>query len=72
MESDFLVQLLPVLLTWLIFAIPGYFIAKRKGVGFGKFLLGIFPLWAAPFVMWWISLTDKAVLDRLDALEIRR
>jgi len=30
--SDFLIQLVPLLVFWLIFAVPGYWIAKRKGI----------------------------------------
>ena len=69
--SDFLIQLIPLLVFWLIFAVPGYWIAKRKGIGTGKFALGIFPVWAGLMVIWWASLTDKEVLERLQRLEKR-
>lgn len=70
--ADFLIQLIPITVMYIIFAIPGYFIAKRKGISTGKFILGIFPLWGGLFVLWWASLPDKAVLDRLAELERRR
>jgi hypothetical protein len=70
--SDFLIQLIPVLTLWLIFIIPGYFIARRKGISKGMFALGIFPLWAGLVVLWWASKTDKDVLDRLERLEKSR
>jgi hypothetical protein len=69
--EDFLIQLVPILLAWIIVAIPGYFIAKRKGVSTGRFIFGILPFWAALFILWWASLPDKDVLDRLARLEGR-
>ncbi len=70
--TDVIVQLLPLLFAWMIVAVVGYFIARRKGIGMGRFALGIFPLWAGVFLLWWVSLTDKDVLDRLAELEKRR
>ena len=69
--SDFLIQLVPLTIAWLIFLVPAFFIAKRKGVSTTRFLIGAFPLWTGLFVLWWVSLTDKAVLDRLEQLERR-
>ena len=57
--------LIPPALLWLITFIFGYLIARRKGIGFFSALIGTFPLWAAPVLLWWVSLTDKAVLERL-------
>lgn len=67
--TNVLLQLLPITTMWLIFAVTGYFIAKRKGVNTMRFAIGIFPLWAGYFLLWWASLTDKKVLDRLAQLE---
>jgi hypothetical protein len=70
-EVDFLIQLIPITVMWLLFLVPAYFIAKRKGVSTTRFLIAAFPLWTGLFVLWWASLTDKAVLDRLEQLERR-
>lgn len=70
--NDIIIQLLPLLFMWVVLAIVGFFIARRKGIGLGMFALGIFLPWAGLFVIWWASLTDKAVLDRLAELEGRR
>jgi hypothetical protein len=64
--------LIPPALLWLATFIFGYLIARRKGIGFLGALIGTFPLWAAPVLLWWVSLTDKVVLERLDKLEGRR
>ena len=70
-EVDFLIQLIPITIMWLLFLVPAYFIAKRKGVSTTRFLIGAFPLWTGLFVLWWVSLTDKEVLDRLERVEKR-
>ena len=67
--ADFLIQLIPLFTMWIIFAIPAYWIAKRKGVSKMGFAFGIFPLWAWMFAIWLVSLTDKVVLERLERLE---
>ena len=69
--SDFVIQLVPILLWWVIVAIPVYKVAKRKGVSGGWIALGMFPLWIVIAAWWWASLTDKEVLDRLSRLEGR-
>jgi hypothetical protein len=61
--------LLPLLIPWLVFALPVYKMAKRKGVGTGRMVFGMFPLWMAMFAIWWASLPDKDLLDRLKRLE---
>jgi hypothetical protein len=68
-EDDLLIQLVPVLLIWLCFALPVYYIAKRKGVSTGRMIVGMFPLWMFMVAVWWASLPDKDLLDRLKRLE---
>jgi hypothetical protein len=64
--------LIPIALLWIITFIFGYLIVRRKGIGIFDALIGMFPFWAVPVLLWWVSLTDKEVLDRLDRLEGRR
>jgi hypothetical protein len=66
--NDVLIQLIPVTIAWIVVVIFGYFIARRKGVGTFGIVLGSFPLWAGAAVLWWASLTDKDVLERLNRL----
>jgi hypothetical protein len=60
--------LVPFALLWIVTFIYGYFIARRKGIGIFGALIGTFPLWSPLVLLWWASLTDKAVLDRLSRL----
>jgi hypothetical protein len=66
-----LALLIPFALLWLITFIYGYFIARRKGIGIFGALIGTFPVWSVPVLLWWTSLTDKEVLERLSKLEGR-
>lgn len=68
-EGDFIIQLIPMLVIWLAFALPVYYIAKRKGVSTSGMIVGMFPLWMVLVAIWWASLPDKDLLDRLDRLE---
>ena len=67
--SEMLLSLVPFLLITLIaffFAIP---ISRRKGKGVGFAAWCLIPF-VTPFILFYlVSLTDKAVLDRLAALE---
>ena len=67
--SEMLLSLAPFLLITLIaffFAIP---ISRRKGKGVGFAAWCLIPF-ATPFILFYlVSLTDKAVLDRLAVLE---
>jgi hypothetical protein len=47
----------------------GYFIARRKGIGILGLIIGTIPIWGFVVLLWWASLTDKDVLDRLSRLE---
>jgi len=70
-EGDFLVllQLIPLLTLWAIAVPIVWRIARRKGVGVLGAVVGCFPFWLALVALYWASLTDKAVLDRLARLE---
>jgi hypothetical protein len=67
----FMALLIPFAILWLVTFIYGYFIARRKGIGVFGALIGTFPVWSIPVLVWWASITDKAVLDRLNKLEGR-
>jgi hypothetical protein len=67
--SDFFVQLLPLIPLWVLMLIFGYFIARRKGIGILGLVIGTIPIWGFVVLLWWASLTDKDVLDRLSRLE---
>jgi hypothetical protein len=67
--SDFLIQLVPITVFWIIFLVIGIPIARRKGIGTSSIVLGCFPLWTGLAVIYWASLTDKAILERLSRLE---
>jgi hypothetical protein len=71
-ESDFIIQLMPLLIVWLILLLIALPIAKRKGVSRSGKFLGCFPLWIGIAAVYWASLTDKEILERLDRLEGRR
>jgi hypothetical protein len=68
-EPSLLLSLLPFLLVTLIcflFAIP---ISRRKGKGIGFAALCLVPF-LSPFILFYlVSLTDRSVVDRLEALE---
>jgi hypothetical protein len=67
--TDLLVQLIPALLIWLIFVPIIWRLARRKGVRPLSIAIGCFPIWFGIAVIYWASLTDKDVLDRLARLE---
>jgi hypothetical protein len=69
--SDFIIQLVPMLFIWALIFIFGYFIGRRKGVSTSGIIIGTIPLWGFIVLLWWASLTDKDVLDRLNRLEGR-
>ena len=62
-------QLFSFLWLWGVTLIFGYFIARRKGKGTLAIIVGTFPFWGFFVVIWWASLTDKDVLERLSRLE---
>jgi hypothetical protein len=68
----FIFLFVPFALLWIVTFIYGYFIARRKGIRVFGALIGTFPVWAPPVLLWWASLTDKAVLERLSKLEGHR
>ena len=76
MRDDFIIQLLPLLLLWLVLALPLYKLARRKGVSTGGIILGLViclvPLGILAVAIWWASLPDKALLDRISQLEGRQ
>jgi hypothetical protein len=67
----FIALLIPFALVWLVTFVFGYFIARRKGVGIFGALIGTFPVWSVPVLLWWASLTDKEVLERLSKFDGR-
>ena len=73
---DFMIQLIPILLIWLVFALPLYKIARRKGGSTRGIILGLviglFPIAMFVFGIWWASLPDKALSDRISQLEDRQ
>lgn len=54
---------------WLFLFAAGWLVARRKRVAVGWTILWTFPLFLGVAILWWASLTDKSVLDRLTALE---
>jgi len=70
--TDFLIQLVPLMIFWLIFLIVGIPIARRKGIGTVGLILGCVPFWTGLAVIYWASLTDKDVIERLNRLEGRQ
>ena len=70
--DDFWVQLMPLVLWWIILGIPAFKIARREGISTGWTLFGLFPLWIVIAVLWWASMTDKDVLDRISKFEGQR
>jgi hypothetical protein len=67
--GDFLIQLIPIVLVWLIALPIVWRMARRKGVRMLSAVVGTFPLWMGIVALYWASLTDKDVLDRLARLE---
>ena len=71
--NDFAIQLLPLLVIWLVLAVPLYKLAKRKSVSTQGIILGLVlslvPLGIMVVAVWWASLPDKALLDRISQLE---
>ncbi|MGJ5048279.1 hypothetical protein ACQR09_14530 [Bradyrhizobium oligotrophicum] len=68
-EPSLLPSLVPFLLVTVIFFVFTIPIARRKGKGIGFAALSLIPF-VTPFILLYLaSLTDKAVLDRLAALE---
>jgi len=67
--SDFLIQLIPILLLWGIAVPIVWRMARRKGVRKWSAVVGCFPFWIGIVAIYWASLTDKDVLDRLARLE---
>jgi hypothetical protein len=68
-SPDLLLSLLPFLLVMVIcflFAIP---ISRRKGKGLGYAVLCGLPFVGPFMLLYLVSLTDKSVSDRLEALE---
>ena len=59
----------------LVFALPVYKIARRKGVSTRGiilgFVIGLFPFAIVAVGIWWASLPDKALLDKISQLEGR-
>jgi hypothetical protein len=70
--NDLIIQLIPITTMWIIVVIFGYRIARRKGIRTLGIVLGSFPVWAFAAIIWWASLTDKDVLERLARLEGHR
>jgi hypothetical protein len=68
-EIPILALLIPFLLLWVFTFVFGYFIGRRKGIGVLGALVGMFPFWAVAVLFWWLSVTDKDVLERLSRLE---
>lgn len=71
MEREAVMQLIPLLLYWFTLATMGWFIAKRKGIAIGWIVFWSLPIFLGFAVFWWASRSDKAVLDRLAALEAK-
>ena len=57
----------------LVSALPIYMIARRKGVSTRGiilgFVIGLFPFAIVAVWIWWASLPDKALLDRISQME---
>jgi hypothetical protein len=64
-------MLLGYLLIWSVFAIFLLAIAHRKGRSRWVAIIGFVPMVGAFYALWLVSLTDKAVLDRINALETK-
>lgn len=70
--SDFVIQLVPLMIFWLIFLIVAIPIARRKGIGALAMVLGCIPFVTGLAAIYWASLTDKDVIERLNRLEGRQ
>lgn len=70
--NDFIIQLIPLMIVWIVFLFIGIPIARRKGVGPLGIVLGCIPFWAGLVVIYWASLPDKDLLERLNRLEGRQ
>ena len=71
MEQNPFLSLLPFLIVTIVFFIFAIPIGRRKGKSIGFAFLCLVPL-VGPFILLYIiSLTDKAVLERLATLEQR-
>ncbi|WP_315811920.1 hypothetical protein [Bradyrhizobium sp. SZCCHNR2028] len=70
-EPSLVLSLMPFLLTTVIFFVFTIPIARRKGRGLGFAALSLIPF-VTPFILLYlVSLTDKAVFDRLAELEAK-
>ena len=68
-SSDWLIQLVPLLVVWIVLLVFGLWIGKRKGSSVGRVIVGTIPIWGGVYLLWLASLTDKDVLERLAKLE---
>lgn len=67
--ADFIIQLVPLFIVGVIIAGVIAPIVKRKGRSPWLALVGLVPLVGPFYLLYVISLTDQAVLDRLARLE---
>lgn len=57
-SRETLVEVLPFLMIWSLFAGIGIHIGRRKGVAPAVAILGSFPLWVAIFAFWLVRQPD--------------
>ena len=69
-DAPAFLSFIPLITMGLLVGIFALFIAKRKGKNpLVCFLLCLIPIFGGAYLFYLVSLTDKAVLERLDYLE---
>jgi hypothetical protein len=67
--SEVLISLIPLAVATLIFFVFSIPLSRRKGKSFIYPMLCLIPFFTIFTLLYLVSLTDKEVLDRLNALE---
>ena len=67
--SEVLISLIPLAVATLIFFVFSIPLSRRKGKSFIFPMLCLIPVLTIFILLYLVSLTDKQVLDRLNALE---
>ena len=57
-SRETLIEVLPFLMIWSLFAGIGIHVGRRKGVPPAVAILGSFPLWVAIFAFWLVRQPD--------------
>ena len=57
-DRETLINVLPLLIVWSLFAGIGIHIGRKKGISPAVAILGSFPLWVAIFAFWLVKQPD--------------